>query len=760
MSTLPVDNPGIASVPVSSVGDVARLINSGKEQAKYARMIVFLALGGVFLDAYDLTTLSYGIDDVVREFQLSPLLTGLVTSSIMVGTIVGNIIGGWLTDKYGRYSVFMADMFFFVISAIAAGLAPNVWVLIGARFLMGIGVGIDLPVAMSYLAEFSRFAGKGNKAARLAAWCPMWYAASTVCFLIIFGLYFLLPQEHLDWLWRASLLFGAVPALLIIAVRSRFMNESPLWAANQGDLTSAVRILRDSWGIHAHEVPAAKPAPAPKVSFRVLFEKPYRERTIVAGVMNICISFEYTAIAFFLPSILAQFLGAGVFETISASLGLNALFAFTGGLLGMHLAWKYPSRHVAIAGFALQFVALIVLALVGQPHATAGIVLAIAMLGLWLFAEGFGPGAQLMIYPALSYPTAIRATGVGFSRALSGIGSALLIELAQADSNLPQALRAHFAFVEDQLNQPDSAGRDRWFRRFLDGELVGSGWTEIGAVKLGEVNTRVTPTEGGWRLDGEKFYSTGALYADWIDVFARRSDTASDVIALVSTQQTGVVREDDWDGFGQRLTGSGTTRFTGARVETEHVYDFAQRFRYQTAFYQHVLLATLAGIGLAVERDAAQGVKHRSRMYSHGNAAVPRDDAQVLQVVGQISSWAWATRAAVLQAAESLQQAYVAHVSDDEALIARRNQLAEVEAAQAQVIASDWIPRAATELFNALGASDTRTRLALDRHWRNARTVASHNPVIYKARNIGNWLVNGEAPTFIWQIGNGEKTAG
>ena len=166
MSTLPVDNPGIASVPVSSVGDVARLINSGKEQAKYARMIVFLALGGVFLDAYDLTTLSYGIDDVVREFQLSPLLTGLVTSSIMVGTIVGNIIGGWLTDKYGRYSVFMADMFFFVISAIAAGLAPNVWVLIGARFLMGIGVGIDLPVAMSYLAEFSRFAGKGNKAAR------------------------------------------------------------------------------------------------------------------------------------------------------------------------------------------------------------------------------------------------------------------------------------------------------------------------------------------------------------------------------------------------------------------------------------------------------------------------------------------------------------------------------------------------------------------------------------------------------------------
>lgn len=435
MSSINIDD-GIAispshSTPVRSVSDVAQLINTRTSNNSYARWIVFLALGGVFLDAYDLTTLSYGIDDVVKEFGLTPAITGLVTSSIMIGTIVGNLLGGWLTDKYGRYSVFMADMLFFVVSAIAAGLAPNVWVLIGARFLMGIGVGIDLPVAMAYLAEFSKFAGKGNKAARLAAWCPMWYAASSACFFIIFALYFLLPAEHADWLWRASLLFGAVPALLIIAVRSKFMNESPLWAANQGDLEGAARILRDSYGITAHaaepdERDPVKKAP-PKVSFRVLFQKPYRERTIVTAVMNICISFEYTAIAFFLPSILAQFLGAGVFETISASLGLNALFAFTGGLLGMRLAWKFPSRHVAIAGFALQFIALISLALIGHPSATMGVVFAILMLGLWLFAEGFGPGAQMMIYPALSYPTHIRATGVGFGRSLSGVGSALAL---------------------------------------------------------------------------------------------------------------------------------------------------------------------------------------------------------------------------------------------------------------------------------------------------------------------------------------------
>ena len=333
----------------------------------------------------------------------------------------------------------------------------------------------------------------------------------------------------------------------------------------------------------------------------------------------------------------------------------------------------------------------------------------------------------------------------------------LLTELAEADSNLPQALRAHFAFVEDRINQPDSPDRDLWFRRFVDGELVGNGWTEVGAVKLGDVITRVTPAQDGWRLDGEKFYSTGTLFADWIDVYARRSDDQRDVIAVVSTHQQEVEREDDWDGFGQRLTGSGATRFKQARVDQAHVYDFSERFRYQTAFYQHVLLATLAGIGLAVERDAAEGVRKRTRMYSHGNAAVPRDDAQVLQVVGEISSRAWAVRAAVQQAAVSLQRAYEAHASGDEALIARLNAEAEVDAGRAQVVASELVPQAATELFNALGASDTRTGKALDRHWRNARTVASHNPVIYKARDVGNWRVNGTPPTFIWQIGDGEK---
>ncbi|MFP3525854.1 monooxygenase, partial [Pantoea sp. SIMBA_072] len=80
-----------------------------------------------------------------------------------------------------------------------------------------------------------------------------------------------------------------------------------------------------------------------------------------------------------------------------------------------------------------------------------------------------------------------------------------------------------------------------------------------------------------------------------------------------------------------------------------------------------------------------------------------------------------------------------------------------LESAQAQVAAIDLVLRATSDLFNALGASTTSTSRQLDRHWRNARTAASHNPVIYKERIVGDWHVNGTEPPYVWQIGGGAK---
>ncbi|MFC3061184.1 acyl-CoA dehydrogenase family protein [Paenirhodobacter populi] len=328
----------------------------------------------------------------------------------------------------------------------------------------------------------------------------------------------------------------------------------------------------------------------------------------------------------------------------------------------------------------------------------------------------------------------------------------LLIDLAEADTNIAQALRGHFALVEDRLVAPRAEG-EIWLKRFGAGETAGNGWTEVGAVKIGDTNTKVTPDGDGFRIDGEKYYSTGTIFADWIDTYATRADTGAPVIAIVKADQPGIERRDDWTGFGQRLTGTGTTVYSGARVEPEGIVPFETRFRYQTAFYQLVLDAVLSGAAAAAVRDVSAQVARRKRGFSHGSGTAVRHDPQVLQVVGRARAFAFAARAATLEAARAAQRAYETSQGADREADDRANIEAELASAAAQVSAADLALRATGDLFNALGASASDTGLALDRHWRNARTAASHNPLIYKERILGDNTVNGTEPVYVWQIG-------
>jgi len=328
----------------------------------------------------------------------------------------------------------------------------------------------------------------------------------------------------------------------------------------------------------------------------------------------------------------------------------------------------------------------------------------------------------------------------------------LLIDLAEADTNIAQALRGHLALVEDRLVAPRDEG-ELWLRRFGAGEIAGNGWTEVGSVKLGDTITKVTPTGNDFSLEGEKYYSTGSIFADWIDTFATRTDTGAPVIAIVKTSQPGVERRDDWRGFGQKLTGTGTTVYTAATVEPEGIIPFETRFRYQTAFYQLVLNSVLAGAALSAVREASDLVAKRTRGFSHGSGTLPRYDPQVLQVVGRARAFAFGARAVTLEAANIAQRAYETSQSGNKTADDEANIDAELASAAAQVSAAEFALRATTEVFNALSASATDERLALDRHWRNVRTAASHNPLIYKEKILGDNAVNGTEPPYVWQIG-------
>ncbi|WP_151825203.1 acyl-CoA dehydrogenase family protein [Acinetobacter bereziniae] len=361
----------------------------------------------------------------------------------------------------------------------------------------------------------------------------------------------------------------------------------------------------------------------------------------------------------------------------------------------------------------------------------------------WLKQAGFG---------ALRVPVKFGGDGVSLPQLFQ-----LLIELAKADSNIVQALRGHFAFVEDRLNAHKVADQTLWLKRFVQGDLVGNAWTEIGQVKIGDVITRVKQKNNQLLVNGKKYYSTGTIFADWVDLFAYDETTDQHVIAAISRHASGVQVLDDWDGFGQKTTGSGTLSLTDVAIERDHILPFEQRFKYQTAFYQVIHLATLSGIAQSAVATFIHEVQKRDRIFSHGNADLVRNDPQILQVIGKASAQAYASETITLRTAEALQKAYLSHFGESEIKNIQANNDAELESAQGQVVISALVLELTSQLFNALGASASTTSKQLDRFWRNARVVSSHNPLVYKEKLIGDWEVNLEPLPFVWQIGASPK---
>ncbi len=323
---------------------------------------------------------------------------------------------------------------------------------------------------------------------------------------------------------------------------------------------------------------------------------------------------------------------------------------------------------------------------------------------------------------------------------------ALLIELSEADPNLTNVFRSHFGFIEEVLDQQPTPWHEEWLQRIGAGEMAGSAGTELGDQALGTLSTRLVRRGDGYVLNGEKYYTSGSIFADWLKASAD-DEHGERFGVMVPTKAPGVEIVDDWDGFGQRLSASGTARFKDVAITPGQLRPSARMFRYSGAFFQLVHLAELAGIGRAASAEVAGMVAERRRVYGGRSiSARPSEDPQVLQVVGRVRAAAYTAGAITLKVAEAQQRAADLAHSTDETARRRAYTLADVECSQAVTVVTDLILEATTIMFDALGASAAKSGLALDRHWRNARTIANHNPRIYHDRMVGDYAVNGTQP--------------
>jgi len=315
----------------------------------------------------------------------------------------------------------------------------------------------------------------------------------------------------------------------------------------------------------------------------------------------------------------------------------------------------------------------------------------------------------------------------------------LLIELSEADSHVGQLWRAHIAFVENVLVLEDQELRSKWINRIAAGQIVGNAYTERGGNALGTLNTTVSQVDGRWLVNGEKYYCTGTIFADWTTVAVAHPELPGRQIAVVSTQHSGVKILDDWDGFGQGLTGTGTTEFHQVPADT---FMPQQSNDSEAAIFQLVLMAVQAGIARAALNDLRIAVQNRTRIFTTGTGVPVYREPQVLQLVGEVSAESFAADSVVIGAVLEVEAALVDPGLNDE----ERYAVCELAANRAQTIVQPLVINACSKLFDGLGASSTSVICNLDRHWRNARTIATHNPAIYKARIVGDYEVNAVQP--------------
>ena len=337
--------------------------------------------------------------------------------------------------------------------------------------------------------------------------------------------------------------------------------------------------------------------------------------------------------------------------------------------------------------------------------------------------------------------------GITIPRAYGGaeVSMATLAEvvalISEGDASIGQIPQNHYFMVEVVRWNGTEDQKRFFFERVLDGDRFGNALSERKTRTVAEYNTRIAPAGDGFVLNGQKFYSTGALFADWIVVVAK--DPADYLeVAFVPKDSPGLEIIDDWSSFGQRTTGSGTTSLKEVFVPTEFVMSYQKSFDEPSPLgplAQIIHAAVDLGIARAAIEETVSWIRTRTRPWIDSGADSATQDPLTLFQIGELYIG--------LHAAEEVLR-LSGHAVD--AVLANPNfdtlAAASVAVAQAKVLTTEISLAATNKLFELSGTASTLAQWNLDRHWRNARTHTLHDPVRWKHFAIGNFVLNEVRP--------------
>ena len=313
--------------------------------------------------------------------------------------------------------------------------------------------------------------------------------------------------------------------------------------------------------------------------------------------------------------------------------------------------------------------------------------------------------------------------------------------IAAADASLGQIPQNHFYALEVLRVNGSDTQKERLYAEVLAGQRFGNALAELGTKTAHERTTHLVTAETGYRINGRKFYATGALYAHRIPTSVV-DDHGVHLLAFVRRGSEGLNVIDDWSGFGQRTTGSGSVVFDNVFVAREDVIPFQTAFERPTpvgplAQILHAAIDT--GIARAAFEDSLHFVRTKTRPWIDATTDIASEDPLTLKSFGHLSVRLHAAEALLERAGEYLDTAQANPTA---------NTVAEASIAVAEVraLSTEISLAAGSTLFELAGSQATLAEHGLDRHWRTARVHTLHDPVRWKYHAVGNDYLNGENP--------------
>lgn len=313
--------------------------------------------------------------------------------------------------------------------------------------------------------------------------------------------------------------------------------------------------------------------------------------------------------------------------------------------------------------------------------------------------------------------------------------------IAAADASLGQIPQNHFYALEVLRVNGSETQKQRLYAEVLAGQRFGNALAELGTKTAHERTTHLVNAETGYRINGRKFYATGALYAHRIPTSVV-DDHGVHLLAFVRRDNEGLNVIDDWSGFGQRTTGSGSVVFDNVFVAREDVIPFQTAFERPTpvgplAQILHAAIDT--GIARAAFEDSLHFVRTKTRPWIDATTDIASEDPLTLKSFGHLSVRLHAAEALLERAGEYLDTAQANPTAETVAE-------ASIAVAEVRALSTEISLAAGSTLFELAGSQATLAEHGLDRHWRNARVHTLHDPVRWKYHAVGNFYLNGENP--------------